>query len=97
MAAAGISGSLPGIDARAPGVRDAGDDPALCGNFLRRPAAGLFKAARIDGGGFWRIFFQLVLPMSTPILIVAAIMQDHQRLERLHHGPHLRRPRGTNR
>ena len=24
----------------------------------------LFKAARIDGGGFWRIFLQLMLPMS---------------------------------
>ncbi len=35
----------------------------------------LFKAARIDGGGFWRIFLQLMLPMSTPILIVAVIMQ----------------------
>jgi ABC-type glycerol-3-phosphate transport system permease component len=35
----------------------------------------LFKAARIDGGGFWRIFWQLMLPMSTPIIIVAAIMQ----------------------
>jgi glucose/mannose transport system permease protein len=35
----------------------------------------LFKAARIDGGGFWRIFFQLMLPMSTPIIVVAAIMQ----------------------
>ena len=35
----------------------------------------LFKAARIDGGGFVRIFLQLMLPMSTPIIIVAAIMQ----------------------
>jgi glucose/mannose transport system permease protein len=35
----------------------------------------LFKAARIDGGGFFRIFLQLMLPMSTPIIIVAAIMQ----------------------
>jgi glucose/mannose transport system permease protein len=35
----------------------------------------LFKAARIDGGGFWRIFVQLMLPMSTPMIIVAAIMQ----------------------
>jgi glucose/mannose transport system permease protein len=35
----------------------------------------LFKAARIDGGGFFRIFVQLMLPMSTPIVIVAAIMQ----------------------
>lgn len=35
----------------------------------------LFKAARIDGGGFLRIFVQLMLPMSTPIIVVAAIMQ----------------------
>ena len=35
----------------------------------------LFKAARIDGGGFWRIFIQLMLPMSTPIIVVATIMQ----------------------
>jgi len=35
----------------------------------------LFKAARIDGGGFWRIFLQLMLPMATPMLIVATILQ----------------------
>lgn len=35
----------------------------------------LFKAARIDGGGFWRIFLQLMIPMSTPMIIVAVIMQ----------------------
>ncbi|WP_157604289.1 carbohydrate ABC transporter permease [Rhizobacter sp. Root1221] len=35
----------------------------------------LFMAARIDGGGFWRIFLQLMLPMSLPILVVAVIMQ----------------------
>ncbi len=35
----------------------------------------LFQAARIDGGGFWRIFVQLMLPMSVPIIVVAAIMQ----------------------
>ena len=35
----------------------------------------LFKAARMDGGGFVRIFLQLMLPMSTPIIIVATIMQ----------------------
>ena len=35
----------------------------------------LFQAARIDGGGFLRIFIQLMLPMSVPIIVVAAIMQ----------------------
>ncbi len=35
----------------------------------------LFKAARIDGGGFWRIYFQLMVPMSLPIFVVATIVQ----------------------
>ncbi len=35
----------------------------------------LFQAARIDGGGFFRIFFYVMLPMSLPIVVVAAIMQ----------------------
>jgi glucose/mannose transport system permease protein len=35
----------------------------------------LFNAARIDGGGFWTIFTHVLLPMSTPIIIVAAILQ----------------------
>ena len=35
----------------------------------------LFKAARVDGGGFWRIFWSVMLPMSTPMLIVATILQ----------------------
>lgn len=35
----------------------------------------LFNAARIDGGGFWTIFWRVILPMSTPILVVAAILQ----------------------
>ncbi len=35
----------------------------------------LFKAARIDGGGFWTIFFRVILPMSTPMLVVATILQ----------------------
>jgi glucose/mannose transport system permease protein len=35
----------------------------------------LFKAARVDGGGFWTIFRHVILPMSTPIIIVAAILQ----------------------
>lgn len=35
----------------------------------------LFHAARIDGGGFVRIFVQLMLPMSLPMIVVAGIMQ----------------------
>ena len=35
----------------------------------------LFKAARVDGAGFWRIFFRIMLPMSLPITVVAVILQ----------------------
>ncbi|MDW5417484.1 MULTISPECIES: carbohydrate ABC transporter permease [unclassified Iodobacter] len=35
----------------------------------------LIKAARLDGAGFWRIFFKIVLPMSTPIIMVTLIWQ----------------------
>ncbi len=35
----------------------------------------LFKAARIDGGGFWTIFLRVILPMSTPMIVVASILQ----------------------
>lgn len=44
-------------------------------NFYSGLPVELFKAARVDGGGFWSIFFQIILPMSTPVLIVAAILQ----------------------
>jgi glucose/mannose transport system permease protein len=44
-------------------------------NYYASVPLELFKAARIDGGGFWRIFFQLMLPMSLPIIAVAVIMQ----------------------
>lgn len=35
----------------------------------------LFKAARIDGAGYWRILWSIILPMSVPIIAVAAILQ----------------------
>ncbi|HVI37871.1 MAG TPA: carbohydrate ABC transporter permease, partial [Gaiellales bacterium] len=44
-------------------------------NFFGSLPIELFKAARVDGGGFWQIFFYVMLPMSTPMLIVAAILQ----------------------
>jgi glucose/mannose transport system permease protein len=35
----------------------------------------LVKAARIDGAGFFRIFFEIMLPMSTNMMVVALILQ----------------------
>jgi ABC-type glycerol-3-phosphate transport system permease component len=48
-------------------------------NYYASVPRELFMAARVDGGGFWRIFLQLMLPMSLPIAVVAMIMQVHQR------------------
>ncbi|MBX2805681.1 MAG: carbohydrate ABC transporter permease [Hyphomicrobiales bacterium] len=44
-------------------------------NYYASLPVELFKAARVDGGGFWSIFIRIILPMSTPILIVATILQ----------------------
>jgi glucose/mannose transport system permease protein len=35
----------------------------------------LVNAARMDGAGFWRIFWRVVVPMSTPIMMVTLIWQ----------------------
>ena len=35
----------------------------------------LFKAERVDGAGFWGIYFKVLLPMSIPIFVVAMILQ----------------------
>ena len=74
LAAIGLFGSLPAIVA----VHVVFAMPMMTLLFRNHYAAiprELFNAARMDGGGFWRIFVQLMLPMSTPIAIVAAIMQ----------------------
>ena len=44
-------------------------------NYFSALPEELFKAARIDGAGFWGIFFKIMLPMSLPIFVVAMILQ----------------------
>ncbi|WP_246710823.1 carbohydrate ABC transporter permease [Mesorhizobium sp. RMAD-H1] len=44
-------------------------------NYFASLPPELFKAARVDGAGFWRIFLQIMLPMSLPIFVVAIILQ----------------------
>jgi len=38
----------------------------------------LVKAAKIDGAGFLRIFWRIILPLSTPIIVVSIIWQFTQ-------------------
>jgi glucose/mannose transport system permease protein len=47
----------------------------FCRNYYVSIPQDLIKAARIDGAGFFRTFFRIVLPLSPPILIVTVIWQ----------------------
>jgi len=44
-------------------------------NYFTSVPEELFKAARVDGAGFWAIYFKIMLPMALPIFVVAIILQ----------------------
>ncbi|ASW06799.1 MULTISPECIES: carbohydrate ABC transporter permease [Rhizobium] len=44
-------------------------------NYFASLPPELFKAARVDGAGFWQIFLRIMLPMSLPIFVVGMIIQ----------------------
>lgn len=43
-------------------------------SFFRRVPEEIFEAARVDGTGNWRMFFQIMLPLSLPALVTVAIL-----------------------
>ncbi|QBK04346.1 carbohydrate ABC transporter permease [Hylemonella gracilis] len=47
-------------------------------NYYAAVPPELLRAARIDGAGFWMIFWRIILPMSTPIVMVTLIWQFTQ-------------------
>ena len=47
----------------------------FCRNYYVAIPQELIKAARVDGAGFFRIFWRIILPLSPPILIVTVIWQ----------------------
>jgi glucose/mannose transport system permease protein len=47
----------------------------FCRNYYVGIPPDLMKAARVDGAGYFRIFWRIVLPLSPPILIVTVIWQ----------------------
>jgi glucose/mannose transport system permease protein len=47
-------------------------------NFYVSVPDDLIKAARIDGAGFFRIFWRIMLPISVPIFVVCIIWQTTQ-------------------
>ncbi|NQW01248.1 MAG: carbohydrate ABC transporter permease [Rhodospirillales bacterium] len=44
-------------------------------NYFTSIPEELFRAARVDGAGFWGIYFKIMLPMALPIFVVAIILQ----------------------
>ncbi len=44
-------------------------------NFFASIPEELTRAALVDGAGFWSIFFWIMLPMSTNVLLVALVLQ----------------------
>jgi glucose/mannose transport system permease protein len=44
-------------------------------NYFTSVPEELFKAARVDGAGFWAIYLKIMLPMALPIFVVAIILQ----------------------
>jgi glucose/mannose transport system permease protein len=70
----GINNSIPGIVT----IHTIFGLPTMTLIFRNHFAAlpeELFKAARVDGAGFWRIFAVIMLPMALPIIVVAVILQ----------------------
>ncbi|RBO86343.1 MULTISPECIES: carbohydrate ABC transporter permease [Marinomonas] len=47
-------------------------------NFYQAIPGELVKAARLDGAGFFTIFYRIILPLSTPIIVVTVIWQFTQ-------------------
>ena len=50
----------------------------FCRNYYISISDEIVRAARIDGAGFFSIFFKILLPISAPILVVTVIWQFTQ-------------------
>jgi glucose/mannose transport system permease protein len=44
-------------------------------NYFASLPIELFKAARVDGAGFYQIYAYIMMPMATPMIVVAVILQ----------------------
>ncbi len=74
FASMGLFGTLPGIIL----IHTVFGLPVLSllfRNFFASLPIDLFKAARVDGANIPRIFWHIMLPMATPMLVVAVILQ----------------------
>jgi glucose/mannose transport system permease protein len=74
LATIGLNNSIPGI-VMIHTIFGLPTMTLLFRNYFAGLPPELFKAARVDGAGFFRIFWSVMLPMATPMLVVAIILQ----------------------
>jgi glucose/mannose transport system permease protein len=73
----GLAGSIPGL-VLVHVVYGLAFTTLFFRNFYVSIPDELVKAAKIDGAGFFRIFWSIMLPLSTPIIVVSVIWQFTQ-------------------
>lgn len=70
----GLAGTIPGL-VLVHTLYGIGFTTLFFRNYYVSFPADLMKAAKVDGAGLFRIFFRVLLPASTPIIIVTVIWQ----------------------
>lgn len=73
----GIAGTIPGL-IFVHVIYGLGFTTLFFRNYYVSIPAELTKAAKVDGAGFFRIFWSIFLPLSLPIVVVAVIWQFTQ-------------------
>jgi len=73
----GIAGTIPGL-IFVHVIYGLGFTTLFFRNYYVSIPAELTKAAKVDGAGFFRIFWSIFLPLSLPIIVVAVIWQFTQ-------------------
>lgn len=73
----GLAGSIPGL-IMVHVIYGLAFTTLFFRNFYVSIPDELVKAARIDGAGFFRIFWRIMLPLSIPIIVVSVIWQFTQ-------------------
>jgi glucose/mannose transport system permease protein len=68
----GLAGSIPGL-ILVHVVYGIGFSTLFFRNYYAAFPDELIRAAQIDGAGFWRIFYRILLPSSGPIVVVTVI------------------------
>jgi glucose/mannose transport system permease protein len=77
LAKLGISGSIPGL-VFVHVIYGLPFTTLFFRNYYVNLPGELIKAAKLDGAGFWMIFFRIIFPLSGPIIVVTVIWQFTQ-------------------